>query len=104
MNTTTKLSTKLINSKWEAISSAMDTMGSVRNDLFDNVALALARIEGRLKFLNGESVDNEPFILEGHAQKVGVELEQEVNKTRKELDKIFVMISDGKDSLFTINK
>jgi|TARA_B100001094_G_scaffold292486_2_gene311676 hypothetical protein len=94
----------LIDQKWDAIDSASKTMNAVRSDLFDNVALALARIEGRLKFLNGESYDNEPFILEGHAQKVGVELEQEVNKTRKELDKIFVMISDGKDSLFTINK
>jgi len=94
----------LIDQKWDVIDSASKTMNAVRSDLFDNVALALARIEGRLKFLNGESVDNEPFILEGHAQKVGVELEQEVNKTRKELDKIFVMISDGKDSLFTINK
>ena len=93
-----------IDQKWDVIDSASRTMNAVRSDLFDNVALALARIEGRLKFLNGESVDNEPFILEGHAQKVGVELEQEVNKTRKELDKIFVMISDGKDSLFTINK
>ena len=59
MNTTTKLSTKLINSKWEAISSAMDTMGSVRNDLFDNVALALSRIEGKLTFLNSLKLERE---------------------------------------------
>ena len=47
MNTTTKL----INSKWDAIGSAQTTMSNVRNDLFDNVALALSRIDGKMNFL-----------------------------------------------------
>ena len=93
----------LIDQKWDAIDSASKTMNAVRSDLFDNVALPLSRIEGKMSFLNGENFEGKPF-LQGHAQKVGIEIEAEVNQTRKELNKIFVMISDGKDSLFTINK
>ena len=90
---------ELINSKWDAIDSATSTMNAVRSDLFDNVALALSRIEGRMQFLNGQNFDGKPF-LEGHAQKVGFELQQEVNDTRKALDKIFVQLSEGRDKLF----
>ena len=97
MNTTTKL----INSKWEAISSAQTTMGNVRNDLFDNVALALSRIEGRLTFLNSDdTLDGKPRVAEGHSQEVAKQVQQEVADTRKALDKIFVQLTDGKNSLF----
>ena len=51
-----------------------------------------------MSFLNGENFDGKPF-LEGHAQKVGFELEAEVNQTRKELDKIFVKLIEGRDNL-----
>ena len=88
----------LIDQKWDAIDSASKTINEVRSDLFDHVALALSRIEGRMSFLNGENFDGKPF-LEGHAQKVGFELEAEVNQTRKELDKIFVKLTEGRDSL-----
>lgn len=91
---------ELIDQKWDAIASASKTIGEVRSDLFDNVALALSRIEGRMTFLNGQNFEGKPF-LEGHAQKVGFELEQEVNQTRKELDKIFVKLTDGRDSLMS---
>jgi len=97
MNTTTKL----INSKWDAISSAQTTMGNVRNDLFDNVALALSRIEGRLTFLNSDdTLDGKPRVAEGHSQEVAKQVQQEVADTRKALDKIFVQLTDGKNSLF----
>ena len=88
----------LIDQKWDAIDSASKTINEVRSDLFDHVALALSRIEGRMSFLNGENFDGKPF-LEGHAQKVGFELEAEVNQTRKELDKIFAKLTEGRDSL-----
>mgnify|MGYP001263069900 CR=1 FL=1 len=88
----------LIDQKWDAIDSASKTINEVRSDLFDHVALALSRIEGRMSFLNGENFDGKPF-LEGHAQKVGFELEAEVNQTRKELDKIFVKLTEGRDNL-----
>ena len=88
----------LIDQKWDATDSASKTINEVRSDLFDHVALALSRIEGRMSFLNGENFDGKPF-LEGHAQKVGFELEAEVNQTRKELDKIFVKLTEGRDSL-----
>ena len=88
----------LIDQKWDAIDSASKTINEVRSDLFDHVALALSRIEGRMSFLNGENFDGKPF-LEGHAQKVGFELEAEVNQTRKELDKIFVKLIEGRDNL-----
>jgi len=97
MNTTTKL----INSKWDAISSAQTTMGNVRNDLFDNVALALSRIEGKLTFLNSDdTLDGKPRVAEGHSQEVAKQVQQEVADTRKALDKIFVQLTDGKNSLF----
>ena len=91
---------ELIAQKWDAIASASKTIGQVRSDLFDHVALALSRIEGRMEFLNGQNFEGKPF-LEGHAQKVGFELQQEVNQTRKELDKIFVKLTDGRDSLMS---
>ena len=95
MNTTTKL----INSKWDAIGSAQTTMSNVRNDLFNNVALALSRMEGKMNFLNGENFEGKPF-LEGHAQNVGFELQKEVQDARKALDRIFVDLTDGKEKLF----
>ena len=91
---------ELIDQKWDAIDSASKTITSVRSDLFDNVALALSRIEGRMQFLNGQNFDGKPF-LEGHAQKVGFELQQEVNDTRKALDEIFVQLSEGRAALFS---
>jgi len=94
--------TKLIDEKWDAIASATKTMNAVRNDLFDNVALALSRIDGKMNFLNGENFEGKPF-LEGHAQKVGFELQQEVQDARKSLNEIFVQLSDGRDSLTTLN-
>ena len=95
MNTTTKL----INSKWDAIGSAQTTMSNVRNDLFNNVALTLSRMEGKMNFLNGENFEGKPF-LEGHAQNVGFELQKEVQDARKALDRIFVDLTDGKEKLF----
>ena len=96
MNTTT---TKLINSKWEAIGSAQSSMNKARNDLFDNVALALSRMDGKMNFLNGENFEGKPF-LEGHAQNVGFELQQEIQDARKALDKIFVNLTDAKEKLW----
>ena len=96
-----KTESKLINEKWDAIALASKTFGEVRSDLFDNIALALSRIEGKLAFLNSEdSIDKKPRIVDGYSQKVGKMIELEVNETRKELDKIFVKLTDGRDRLF----
>jgi len=93
---------KLLQEKWDKVSLASQTIGEVRSDLFDNVALALSRIEGKLAFLNAEdTLDGKPRIAEGHSQKVGKDLESEVNETRKELDKIFVKLTEGRDRLFS---
>ena len=91
---------KLIHSKWDAIDSATSTMNAVRDDLFDNVALALSRVEGRLQFLNSPDLDDEQRINGEHSQKVAKEIQQEVNETRKALDAIFVQLTEGKNSLF----
>ena len=88
----------LIDQKWNAIDSASKTMQAVRADLFDNVVLALSRIEGKMNFLNGENFDGKPF-LEGHAQKVGFEIQEEVETTRNALDEIFRQLTEGRDSL-----
>tara|TARA_Y100001937_G_C6879640_1_gene224157 strand:- start:102 stop:395 length:294 start_codon:yes stop_codon:yes gene_type:complete len=91
----------LLDQKWDAIDSASKTMQAVRNDLFSNVALALSRIEGRLQFLNGENFEGKPF-LKGHAQKVGFEVQEEVENTRKALDEIFAELNDGREKLFNL--
>ena len=91
---------ELINSKWDAIESATSTMNAVRNDLFDNVALALSRVEGRLQFLNSPDFDDKPRINGEHSQQVAKEIQQEVKETRKALDAIFVQLTEGKNSLF----
>jgi hypothetical protein len=94
-----KTTTELMQEKWNAIDIASKTFGEVRSDLFDNIALALSRIEGKLDFLNGIDLDEKPR-LEGHNQIVGKDLAQEVKQTRNELDKIFVKLTEGRDSLF----
>ena len=92
---------ELIDAKWDAIDSASKTITSVRSDLFDNVALALSRIEGKLIFLNSDdTLDGKPRVAEGHSQKVAKQVQQEVADTRKALDEIFVQLSDGRDKLF----
>ena len=91
---------ELINSKWDAIETATSTMNAVRNDLFDNVALALSRVEGRLQFLNSPDFDDKPRINGEHSQQVAKEIQQEVKETRKALDAIFVQLTEGKNSLF----
>jgi hypothetical protein len=91
---------KLINEKWNAIAIASKTFGEVRSDLFDNVALALSRIEGKLVFLNSDdTLDGKPRISDEFSQGVSKDLQTEVNQTRKELDKIFVKLTEGRDSL-----
>ena len=96
-----KTETELLQEKWDAIALASKTFGEVRSDLFDNIALALSRIEGKLNFLNSEdTLDGKPRIAEEFAQGVSKELQVEVNETRKELDKIFVKLTDGRDRLF----
>lgn len=95
-----KNTTKLINSKWEAIGNAQSIMNKTRNDLFDDVALALSRIEGKLSFLNSESLEGGSRIEGGHSQQVAKDVQEEVSQTRKALDKIFVELTDGKNSLF----
>lgn len=93
-----------LDKKWDVIDSASKTMNAVRNDLFDNVALALSRVEGKLQFLNAEDFDGNAHIVGGHAQKVGVEIQQEVNQTRKALDEIFAQLIKGKDALLEVGK
>jgi len=81
--------------------TALDLTASVRNDLFDNVALALSRIDGKLSFLLSEDPDGNPRI-KGFSQEVAEETKEMVGKTRKELDKIFVQLSEGRDKLLNL--
>ena len=93
---------KAIDSKWDKVHEAVCTIENARNDLFDNVALALSRIEGKLVFLNSDdTLDGKPRVTEGHSQKVAKQVQQEVADTRKALDKIFVQLTNGRDSLFS---
>jgi len=92
---------ELIDQKWDAIASASETMGAVRADLFDKVALALSRVEGKMNFLNSEDHDGNSRIAEGHSQKVAVAVQEEVSEVRKELDKIFGQLTIGRDKLLS---
>ena len=96
-----KTESKLIKEKWDAIALASKTFGEVRSDLFDNISLALSRIEGKLVFLNSEdTLNGKPRIADEFSQGVSKELQTDVNQARKELDKIFVKLTEGRDSLY----
>lgn len=96
-----KTTTELMQEKWNAIDIASKTFGEVRSDLFDNIALALSRIEGKLVFLNSDdTLDGKPRIADEFSQGVSKELQTDVKQARKELDKIFVKLTEGRDSLF----
>lgn len=89
------LTEKLIEQKFQALGS----MSQARNDLFNLVALPLSGIEGRLKFVNSESLDAEPRIADEFTQKTCREIQDQVNQTRKALDQIFVAMQDSRTSL-----
>ena len=96
-----KTTSELLTEKWDAIDIASKTFGEVRSDLFENIALALSRIEGKLVFLNSDdTLDGKPRIADKFSQGVSKELQNDVKQTRKELDKIFVKLTDGRDKLF----
>ena len=94
---------ELIDAKWDAIHSAMTTMSSVRNDLFDDVALALSRIEGKLSFLNSLDHEGESRIVDGHSQSVGAEAQQELSEARSALNKICADLTEGKLELYRLD-
>jgi uncharacterized protein YjbJ (UPF0337 family) len=80
-------------------SETLNQIGEIRNDLFNKVALSLSQVEGKMNFLNGESFDGEKFISEGHSQVVGLQVQEQVSEIRKELDKLFVKLTETKDSI-----
>lgn len=82
--------------------TALDLTASVRNDLFDNVALALSRVEGKLSFLLSEGLDGNPRIADDFSQEVAQETKEMVNKTRHELDKVFTQLTDGRNKLLNL--
>jgi len=91
----------LIDQKWDAIDSASKTIGEVRSDLFDHVALALSRIEGKLNFLKSDNLDGESRFSDDFSRETAEEILENVNQTRKELDKIFVKLTEGRNNLFS---
>ena len=94
---------KAIDSKWDKVHEAVCTIENARNDLFDNVALSLSRIQGRLDFLNSESFEGDqrlPDFEQGLVQQI----REDVQKTRNKLDKIFLDLNEGKRSLFELDK
>ena len=93
---------KIIESKVDLAHDALDLTASVRNDLFDNVALALSRVEGKLSFLLSEGLDGNPRIADGFSQEVAQETKEMVNKTRHELDKVFIQLSEGRSRFLNL--
>lgn len=95
MNSKNTLANKLNNAKWDAIHS----IGQVRDDLFDHVTLSLSRIEGKLKFLNSESLDGDSRFVDNFSQRTCKDITDEVAHTRKALDEIFLNLNEAKNSL-----
>ena len=93
---------KVIDQKWDKIHDAVDTISNARNDLFDHVALSLSRIQGRLEFLNSESFAGEQR-LPDFEQELDQQLRDDVQNTRNKLDKIFVEMTNGKNSLLGLH-
>ena len=94
---------KAIDSKWDKVHEAVCTIENARNDLFDNVALSLSRVQGRLEFLNSESFEGEqrlPDFEQGLVQ----QLRDDVQDIRNKLDKVFCDLNEGKKSLFELDK
>jgi hypothetical protein len=81
------------------IDSAIELTSSVRNDLFDHVALSLSTIEGKLKFLQSENLEGESRFSDEFSEEVAQETLQNVQKTRKALDEIFVNLNKAKNTL-----
>ena len=77
----------------------LEQLGEIRNDLFDKVALSLSRVEGKMNFLNGESFDGGKFIAQGHSQVVGLQVQEEIEQMRKELDKLCLKLTEARDSI-----
>lgn len=89
------LTEKLIEQKFQALGA----MSQARHDLFDLVALPLSGIEGKLKFVNSESLDGESRISDEFTQETCRKIQDQVNQTRKALDQIFVAMQDARISL-----
>ena len=79
--------------------TALDLTASVRNDLFENVALALSRVEGKLSFLLSEDFDGNPRVAEGFSQQVVKDTKEIVTEANDELLKIFNQINQVRDKL-----
>ena len=75
------------------IDSAIELTSSVRNDLFDHVALSLSTIEGKLKFLQSENLQGESRFSDDFSEEVAQETLQNVQETRKALDEIFLNLN-----------
>ena len=81
------------------IDSAIELTSSVRNDLFDHVALSLSTIEGKLKFLQSENLEGESRVSDEFSEEVAQETLQNVQETRKALDEIFLNLNKAKNTL-----
>ena len=79
--------------------TALDLTASVRNDLFENVALALSRVEGKLSFLLSEDFDGKPRVNAGFSQQVVKDTKEIVTEANDELFKIFNQINQVRDKL-----
>ncbi len=91
---------KFINEKWDAISNANKLTNNISRRLFDDVQLALSKIEGRLKFALGESFDKTPLIEDDFTRNTIGETKELVNETRQILTDIMSDLRDGGNNLF----
>ena len=80
-------------------SIVLSQMGEIRNDLFKRVSLRLSQVEGQLSFLNSDDHNGGKRIAEGHAQVVGLQLQEQVAQISKDLNRILGDITESKMTL-----
>jgi hypothetical protein len=77
-------------------------LSKTRNDLFDNVALLLARAEGKIRFLNSLDFEGKGRITEGHSVTVAMDAQKEIQNARKALNETFAEISEVRSNLLSL--
>ena len=92
---------KFLDQKWDAIGKASKLSSNINHRLFDEVCLALSRIEGKLRFATGKVVwdKEQDQIADKHTREVVTEAQEEVKETRKAITEIMTELREGTDAL-----
>ena len=87
----------LSNQKWDVINNSMKVAREANGRLFDDVALVLSGIEGKLKFAVGENWDKKNNIEDDFTRDVVEEAKESINNVRHVLTEIMSELREGID-------